>query len=43
MKKELKINLQTPVARYAPGESLTEIVMLGADANENLQSIKELL
>lgn len=43
MKKELKINLPTLVARYALGESLAEIEVLGADANNILQSIKDLL
>lgn len=43
MKKELKINLPTPVARYAPEESLAEMEILDADTKDILQSIKELL
>lgn len=43
MKKELKINLQTPVARYAPEEILAEMETLDADTNEILQSIKSLI
>ncbi|MEY2922604.1 MAG: hypothetical protein RL108_1230 [Bacteroidota bacterium] len=39
MKKELKINLQTPVARYAPGVIWAEMETLEADTNENLQFI----
>lgn len=43
MKKELKLDLPTPVARYAPEEILVEMEILDADTNDILQSIKDLL
>lgn len=43
MKKELKINLQTHVARYAPVEILAEMETLDAETNEILTLIKEIL
>ena len=43
MKKELRLDLPTPVARYAPEEILAEMETLDADTNEILQSIKDLI
>lgn len=43
MKKELKLDLPTPVARYAPEEILAEMETLDADTKDILQSIKEMI
>lgn len=43
MKKEIKLDLPTPVARYAPEHILAEMDALDAETSEILQFIKELI